>query len=175
MFNLLKKNIKSAYAESINEVLDGSKVNDVVSDLSYALIDDRGMDSEVPFKKQLGINKLNYSLESLKIVDQYLNYVRANKNTLKKEEFISVVARCGAYCGEVIRRNSKQHWEWITDNKAVELDQRLGEYAIYGFVLYETLTKTFTFPLAKVVKFLEGGAGDDLYSFAYVLINRNKK
>lgn len=104
MFNAFSKILKSR--PGINEKLEGHLVNDIMADLSYALGDDKGMDSETPLKSELAIEQLNYSLESLKAVDAYLNKVRSNK--INEDEKTSVIARCGAYCGEVIKRNSKE-------------------------------------------------------------------
>ena len=86
-----------------------------VSAIAQFLIDDTGSDLPTPFKEFLNPTKLDYSLESLKHVDSYLDQVRKKKRKLNDDQVTKVILRCGAYCGEVIRKNSKKdfYYSWI--------------------------------------------------------------
>src|SRR5580700_8242499 len=56
--------------------------------------------------------QLDFSVDSLKHVDDYLEAVRKAKGI--DSNLNVVVLRTGAYVGEVIRRNSPQkHWSWL--------------------------------------------------------------
>ncbi len=55
---------------------------------------------------------LDYSLESLKHVDAFLEQLQSTPP--EGEEAARVVLRSGAYVGEVIRRNSSHQLHWVT-------------------------------------------------------------
>ena len=115
---------------------------------------------------------LDYSLESLSYVNEYLDKVRQHPSI--RDEWNSVVLRCGAYVGEVIRRNStKRQFHWMEYKEAVKLDanfERLGLNMSTTAVLCGG-GEWFCFPLGKVGKYLESGSGEDVQYFAQVAID----
>lgn len=162
MFNLFKK--KNKYPDS----------NEMVVAMSQFLINDTGSDLPTPFKEFLDPTKLDFSIESLLVVDSYLSKVFKHKNELNHDQFIKVVARCGTYCGEVVRKNSNGNLYWITFDTAVLINQKIEDFgkSVGGaFILFEEPDR-FLFPLAKVVKFLENGEGDSLWGFAKMALSK---
>ena len=72
------------------------------------------------FKKN---KELNFSYDSLKIVDQYLLEVRkTDLDKLSNEQFARIVVRAGAYVGETIKRNDKsKQWNWVNFENAQKI------------------------------------------------------
>ena len=129
-------------------------------------------DRENPTYKNglLDEKKLDFSVESLKHIDAYLETVHSAPP--QEEDVARLVLRCGAYVGEVIRRNSLHKWNWITFGEA-------AKYSSFAKGLEHTLATTgilwrdrenMCFPLGKICKFLENGNEDSVYSFASVII-----
>ena len=123
--------------------------------------------------KLIDVDKLDFSTESLKAVDDYLNKVRTKLKKLTKTEIKTIILRCGTYLGEVMRKKEPHKFIWInykTACKLAELTKELKKDIRTGIVLYNLKTKSVLYPLAKVWKFLEYGRGDNLWSFATVLL-----
>jgi len=91
-------------------------VNGEFSDLSLMLTQHR----ENPTYRHalLDESTLDFSVESLKHIDAYLETLHSAPP--QEEDVARVVLRCGAYVGEVIRRNSADKWNWITFAEAAK-------------------------------------------------------
>jgi hypothetical protein len=141
-----------------------------LSDLSRMFYEDR---TSPTFGHQLlDARKLDYSVDSLKHVDEYLEKIRKDKEVEKT--WNRVVLRAGAYVGEVIRRNDKKtKWQWIDFDAAKSINPKffsqVGKSIAVAMVLHDG-KDGFTFPLAKVEKYLENGSEDSVYSFARVIL-----
>lgn len=119
---------------------------------------------------------LNYSIESLDHVDDYLDKIRTQKEV--EEEWNKTVLRAGAYVGEVIRRSDKkERWHWVDYETAKKIDpdgwRDFEKSIVTCAVLYQG-GKSFCFPLGKVFKFLENGREDSVKLFAKVIIENWK-
>ena len=123
--------------------------------------------------KCLNHKKLDYSLESLKYIDAYLECVRKSKKKLNIEQKKILILRCGTYVGEVIR-NKKRNFIWVSYEEACRISKNFSE--IYegditsGLVLYNKESGSLWLPLNKVYKFLKYGKGDSLKFFAEQMI-----
>lgn len=120
--------------------------------------------------------KLDYSVKSLKHIDNYLNEIRKNKEVEK--DWNKTVLRVGAYVGEVIRRSDeKGGWHWVDHDTALELDP-IGwkdfEKSLFTCAVLYQGGKSFCFPLGKVYKFIENGREDSVRVFARVIIDKWK-
>lgn len=122
----------------------------------------------------LDSRRLNFSLNSLQLVDTYLEKVRKYRKKLTEKEIKIIILRCGTYLGEVIRKK-KKNVIWISYEEASQL---LKDFTnVYQcditstLVLYDKQTESFWLPLGKVYKFLEYGKADNLSSFAKVMIH----
>jgi len=85
-----------------------------------------------------------------------------------------VIFRCGAYVGEVTRRNSARPLHWIDREEAARFDSSIAEIheGIGGSVLLWGGPQFVSFPLGKVIKFLQNGRGDSVNAFARATIAR---
>ena len=124
-------------------------------------------------REHLDPRRLDFSVESLKHVNDYLEAIRKDKNVEK--DWTRVVLRAGAYVGEVIRRNDKKvQWRWIDYEGAKQVEPKMfesfGRRVATAAVLYDG-NKGFVFPLAKVEKYLNNGSEDDVYFFAKVMMS----
>ena len=58
--------------------------------------------------------KLDYSLESLRYVDEFLGQVRQGPIWRNGDGTLWLIFHCGAYAGEVVRRiDAPDAWQWI--------------------------------------------------------------
>lgn len=144
-----------------------------VASLAEFLINDTKSDLPTPLKEHLEPNKLDYSLESLKLIDVYLDEIRTNRNNLSEEQLVKVVARCGAYCGEVIRKLSNKKLYWISYDTAAIADPRVTSFdkSLYTQYILFSEPNDFSFPFAKVGKYLDNGPEDSLYFFALMILS----
>jgi len=131
-------------------------------------------DTERPtYKKELiDPSILDYSLESLAHLENFLSMVRRDK--LSDEQMAVLVLRCGAYLGQVVRGHSKREFHWLRFDEAGKLSQQVNALGLSlgtSAVLFHPPDE-FAFPLSKVGKFLQNGEGESIKMFAAVLIQR---
>jgi len=145
-----------------------SFANREFSDLSFLLFQER---QRPTYKRELlNEGKLDFSVESLKHLDEYLEAIHVAPPN--QEDLVGVVLRSGEYVGEVIRKHSPSKINWVTFKEAAkysdyvkELDYSLGTAGILW-----VNSKTMCFPLGKICKFLENGNEDSVYFFAEVIL-----
>lgn len=122
----------------------------------------------------LNHKKLDYSFESLKYIDDYLNRIRKNKKKLSKEQKKILILRCGTYVGEVVRKHYPKKFIWISFDEACKVSKDFskvyGGDITSGLVIYNIKSGSFWLPLNKVYKFLKYGKSDSLKFFAEQLI-----
>lgn len=127
----------------------------------------------------LNTDTLNFSITSLRKVDQYLEKIRKNRKKLSGEEIKKVILRCGTYLGEVIVKTYPKRFTWIsykTTSKVYEGEHFPLEQDITTcFVLYDRLNDKFWFPLGKVYKFIYYGRAENLWSFATICLDFKNK
>ncbi|MFL0797293.1 MAG: hypothetical protein K6L73_07360 [Cellvibrionaceae bacterium] len=113
---------------------------------------------------------MDFSLESLMIIDDYLESLRAELP--EGDGLIKVGLRAGSYLGEVIRKQSTIKYNWLVYEEAIKVNPNIEEFGL-SLGTYSILwakPDNFVFPLAKVLKRLENGAEDSVYLFAKVAI-----
>jgi len=143
-------------------------VNREFSDLSRMLLQDR--ENPTYRHELLNEKELDFSVESLKHIDGYLEALHSAPP--QEEDIVRVVLRCGAYVGEVIRRNSHNRWNWIAFAEAAKYSafaKGLGHSVGTAGILWRD-SENMCFPLAKVCKFLENGSEDSVYYFVRVFL-----
>src|SRR5678816_4160701 len=70
-------------------------------------------DDPTPGSELLDVSRLDFTVESLGLVDDYLAQMRKRKLDEDGDDYSKLVLRCGAYVGEVILRNARGttfHW-----------------------------------------------------------------
>ena len=142
-----------------------------LSDLAHIFFED----DDTFGREHLDRRRLDFSVESLKHVNDYLEAIRKDKDVeTQGVTRAKVVLRAGAYVGEVIRKNDKKvQWRWVDYDGARQVEpkfENFGKTIATAAVLYDG-NKGFVFPLAKVEKYLNNGAEDDVYFFAKVMMS----
>ena len=143
--------------------------NEANKDLSVMLFDnpnDPVRDHEF-FKTK----SMNFSIESLEILEQYLESLRTNLP--EDEELVKITLRAGSYIGEVIRKNSSIKYNWLEFEEAAKLSTQIRqmEFGLGTAAILWAEPDNFIFPLAKVLKRLDNGQEDNVQFFAKVAID----
>jgi hypothetical protein len=124
-----------------------------------------------PGVELLDAAKMDFSIESLAFVDDFLDEVRSRPLTDRETKIL--VLRCGAYVGEVLRRNSSLTWHWVDYDEALRVDPKfaaIGEKNLGVVSVLWSGTK-YSFPLNKVGKFLINGREDSTKFFVQVMLS----
>jgi len=134
-------------------------------------------DDPTPGSELLDSSRLDFTIESLGFVDDYLDQMRQRQLAEDSEEYCKLVLRCGAYVGEVIRRNAtNKTYHWLDYKGAIKINKSIadfGESLGGAAVLWDSATG-LTFPLAKVQKFLDNGREDSVQFLAKVIIEKSE-
>jgi tetratricopeptide (TPR) repeat protein len=115
----------------------------------------------------------DFSLESLEHLEQLLTNVQ--NEVASESERAGLILRCGAYTGEVIRRNSKTDgYNWVDYDDAVQINSSLIkiERSLGTFFSLYNAPETFWFPIARIEKFLNEGSEYGLLGFAEIAIQQ---
>ncbi len=119
-------------------------------------------------------SRLDYSTESLALVDDYLDAIRADSEL--DTDYNRTVLRAGAYVGEVLRRLAEPRtWRWLDFEVAQALDPEgwaRYEKSISSCTILYRGERSYCFPLGKVAKFLENGREDSVKFFVEVMLTR---
>jgi hypothetical protein len=131
------------------------------------------LDKENPtFRRDLlDPQKLDFSLQSLRHLDEYL--LKIGKDANVEKDWNRTVLRAGAYVGEVIKRASPpDRYHWLDYETAASLDKivRSFGYLLTTCAILFSPPNHFVFPLGKVHKCLENGEEDNTHFFAQVII-----
>lgn len=128
--------------------------------------------NDIPFRATLNGKKLNYSVKSLKLVDRYLELLFEKKQPEKSSaEYENVVIWCGAYIGEVIRRNAATEYHWIEyadymKGKDENIQNAMPYMLATQALLYSAQLDFMTLPLNKVTRYLNEGKTHSVYHYA---------
>ena len=115
-------------------------LNVMMSSVALLLSSDSSVTEELPNIDSIDKKKLTYSIDSLQFVDDFLLEIKKIKS-LSDQQLFAVILRCGAYCGEVIRRTSKQKFTWISFDEAATKDPMLnniGKSLLTAFIIKNT-------------------------------------
>ena len=166
-----KKNSQNNSTESVSEptVSDES-----LESLATMLVGEEIL-CEMYKSEALDCDNLDYSLESLKLIDSYLEKVRIDPPV--GDDLGRVVLRTGAYIGEVIRRHSAKKTHWLDFEEAAKVSPLVGQIGRQTgtMAMLWTIPAAITFPLAKVQKYLQNGPEDSTYFFAHGMIQELNK
>jgi hypothetical protein len=133
-------------------------------------------DDPTPGSELLDASQLDFTVESLAFVDDFLDQMRQRELVEGHQDYAKLVLRCGAYVGEVILRNVRgKAYHWLDYEGALKVDEGIAHFGKSlgdAAVLWDGATRLM-FPLGKVQKFLDNGREDSVLFFAKVLIERN--
>ena len=80
-----------------------------------------GAENSTPYLKYLNIKKLDFTVDSLKYIDEYLLKIRKIKKKLNNDEILLIIVRCGTYLGEVVRKPNPKKFSWMTYESACKV------------------------------------------------------
>jgi hypothetical protein len=134
-------------------------------------------DDPTPGTELLDPSRLDFTVESLGLVDDYLDEMRKRQLQEGDEAYLKLVLRCGAYVGEVILRNAKgKTYHWLDYKGALKINKSIADFgeSLGGAAVLWDSDTGLTFPLAKVQKFLDNGREDSVEFFAKVMIEKSE-
>jgi hypothetical protein len=132
-------------------------------------------DDPTPGSELLVASRLDFTVESLGLVDDYLDAMRKRSLVEGDDDYCKLVLRCGAYVGEVVLRNAKgKTYHWLDYQGAVKVNKIIADFgeSLGGAAVLWDGADGLTFPLAKVQKFLDNGREDSVRFFAEVMLSR---
>lgn len=155
-------------------------VDDILVQYAEAFIGNMEGDGDIAYKNELRSNILNYSTESLHEVDRYLALVHTKRLDNKSIEYQNTVLWCGAYTGEVIKRNAPAGYHWLhyeeyMKNKEQQIKQLIPYLMGTHFMLADTDSTYVTMPVNKVIRAIEEGNENNIHFYAEGDIARKKK
>lgn len=146
-------------------------VNDTFEQFAEFFTGEREAGEELAHAVILNRSALDYSLESLKSVDEYLQHLFDHRPERMGRDWVNVILWGGAYVGEVIRRNSDRRYDWVDFDDWLdehpEQAQFLGtkkELQVCAFLTPGC--GAFTLPLNKIHKFIANGMEDSVWFYA---------
>jgi hypothetical protein len=129
------------------------------------------LDEDVAFPERLDRSQLDFSLDSLHVVDRYLTFLHENLPEQMGREWVNVVLWGGAYVGEVIRRHASRNYDWVAFedwlSEHPEQVHFLGTEKSLELCAFLTPGGGgLTLPLNKVYKFLFEGPSESVWFYA---------
>jgi len=150
---------------------DLPEVNEVFAEFAAFFSGHLPGDGTIAHEDQLDRTRLDFSLESLHVVDAYLEFLHAHRPEPLGQEWGRAMLWGGAYVGEVIRRHGKQRYDWVDYDDFVKEFPRtieiLGNEKGLGWCALLTFGRSgFTLPINKLLRFLFEGSGESVYLYA---------
>jgi len=149
-------------------------VNNIFEEFAKAFVGQLRGNGEIAFPNELRRSALNYSAESLKVLDEYLEFLHKNRSLVVGPEAAITILRSGAYLGEVIRRGAKSHFNWVDYDEYIpsnpELREILGPRDVSTCAFICENSGNMYMPLNKVVRFIAEGIEHSTHYFASVAL-----
>lgn len=152
-------------------------LDEMFSQFSEAFLGIMVGEGDMPYRNKLKIALLDYSPESLKEIDRYLNLLYKIHFNESSTDYQNVIVWCGAYVGEVIRRNAVIEFHWVhyddyMKDKDVGLKKMIPLTLTSHTVLFAVNSKYMTMPMNKIARWLDEGPANNIEYYASVDISR---
>ena len=125
--------------------------------------------NEIAFPEQLRREALDYSFESLALVDEYLSFLHQHAAEIDDEQWKPTVMRTGAYVGEVLKRASGGAWRWIDYEDYMpshpQLQELIPERTAATCAFPHNQNGDMRMPLAKVARYIDEGPENNVQYF----------
>jgi hypothetical protein len=156
-----------------------SHLDETFSQFAEAFLGKMIGQGDIPLRKKLNSSVLDYSPNSLNEVDHYLSLLYRNGVDTSSIEYQNVVVWCGAYIGEVIRRNAFVQYHWVHyEDHMKKKDPSLKNLIPYTLGTHALLVEIdngyLTMPINKVARFLDEGEANNIHFYAAGDISRKK-
>ena len=126
-------------------------------------------EGKIAFRETIPVQKMDYSVESLKHLDAYLDLLRRRRSEIKGQDYTNTVLAAGSYLGEVIRRNSERKYKWVNYQdyfpKYPKIAALVPEGLGSGAVLANE-SGQMTMPINKIIRYLEEGPENNTHFYA---------
>ena len=135
---------------------------------------------EIAFPEMLDRERLDGSLESLEVVDRYLEFLHENRERATNASLESSVLWAGAYVGEVMRLSvADGALRWVDYDDYVplhpDLQRVIPTRELATCALLVSSAGTMWMPLNKIVRYLQDGREQSVRHFANVVLNELRK
>lgn len=146
-------------------------VDDIFTEFAACFTGALEGDSEIVHPDRIDRAQLDYSIASLKIVDEYLGYLHQHRPEQMGRQWVNAVLWGGAYVGEVIRRHAAREYNWVDFDDFIreypETTELLGDEKDLSICALLTAGGGgFTLPISKVLKFIHNGPEDSVHFYA---------
>lgn len=153
-------------------VTNDDDISDIFGEFAQGFAGTLRGEGEIAFPSRLDRRSLDYSIQSLKHVDEYLKWVHANRKKLTQSEWEVTVLWGGAYVGEVIRRNARGKHAWVDHEVLLEANEMarnlLPDRSTATCAVLVFGKDAFTLPLNKIARFIEEGPENSVHYYASI-------
>ena len=121
------------------------------------------------YPARIDVAGLDYSLESLHLLDRYLEVVRNGRANLPQQTYTNTVLAAGCYLGETIRKNAPRTYTWRKYADYFPSYPKLMELVPEGLGSSAVLVAengAMTMPLNKIIRFIEEGPENNTHFYA---------
>jgi hypothetical protein len=147
----------------------GYDIVSVIPDYLDVFLGVARIEGGLPLSQHLDHTAFDFTLESLHILDTYLDRLHAASASFDPDAYTNVVLAAGIYLGEVIRRLSTAQFQWTNyddylvdqPEKAAILVECLGTAA-----LLVTARGRVTLPINKIARYIEEGPENNTHYYA---------
>ncbi|MFC5049048.1 hypothetical protein ACFPK9_15825 [Rubritalea spongiae] len=126
--------------------------------------------TDIAAAAMLDRQKLDFSKDSLQVVDQYLLHVFTNRSDYADKELENTILWGGAYTGEVIKRNTDANLFWESYESYMDRNPEYKEKIPHSFTTRTLLSSdngtAMNMPINKVLRFLSEGEEHSLHYYA---------
>jgi hypothetical protein len=126
-------------------------------------------EGKVVFQASIPVAQKNYSIASLRYLDQYLDLLRSRKAELVGQNYTNTVLAAGCYLGEVIRRNTERSYQWLNYDDYFPKHPKIAALVSKGLGSAAVLADEggrMTMPLNKIIRYLEEGPENNTLFYA---------
>jgi hypothetical protein len=145
--------------------------NEVYVSLATRFVGEGAGEGEVLFPERLARPRLDYTLASLQVVDDYLAFLRQSQPELMTEIWTNTVLWAGSYLGEVIRRHAGRPFHWVEYDEFMKAHPDLAP--LFGtqrtLPCHALLTYgrgSFLLPMYSLIRSMQAGVEEKIHAFA---------
>lgn len=146
-------------------------VNDIFNEFARCFVGTIGDGTDVAFSEALRRERLDGSLESLHVVDDYLGHLYERAREIAAPDWHRTVLRAGAYVGEVIRHSAPEGaFTWVDYDDYMpqhpELKVLIPERTVATCAFLVHSSGAMSMPLNKIARFIAEGPENSVHFFA---------
>ena len=122
--------------------------------------------------EQLERSRLDFTLQSLHVIDRYLGQVRAQQDGLEGVIYLNTVVAAACYLGEVIRRGTPEgECHWLRASATAQDDTNTGiNLGDFSDIMLGAKGADRPLRLTRVVARIASGAGHQASTYEYAVV-----